>query len=286
MKNIRLRDISLRTIDPNNPILDFILGELDRASQASAIIFNTFDALEGDVLNALSSIYSRVYAIGPLQLLIDQLPQNNLKSIGSNLWKEEPECLEWLNLQEPNSVVYVNFGSIAVLTRQQLIEFAWGLANSKHNFLWIIRPDLVEGENATLPPEFAEETKGRGMFAGWCPQEQVLNHPSVAGFLTHCGWNSVVESLYSGVPMICWPFFADQPTICRYLCNEWGVGVEIENIERGEVERLVRELMGGKKGEEMRKKALDWKIKAQEATSLNGSSSLNLDKLVNVLLSK
>ncbi|PRQ52310.1 putative 7-deoxyloganetin glucosyltransferase [Rosa chinensis] len=168
--------------------------------------------------------------------------------MGYNLWKEETECLEWLDSKEHNSVVYVSFGSIAVMSPQHLVEFGWGLANIKVPFFLVIRPDLVVGESAILPPEFVAETKERGLIASWCPQEQVRNHPSVGGFLTHSGWNSTVESLCAGVPMLCWPFFSDQLTNCWYACNEWGIGMEISNdVKRGEVEKLVRELMGGEK---------------------------------------
>ena len=85
--------------------------------------------------------------------------------------------------------------------------------------------------------------------------------------------------------MLCWPFFADQPTNCRYCCNEWGVGMEIDsNVKRGEVENLVRELLEGEKGKEMRNKAMEWKKLAEEATAPNGSSSMNLEKLINEAL--
>ncbi|KAK9287350.1 hypothetical protein L1049_015767 [Liquidambar formosana] len=89
----------------------------------------------------------------------------------SNLWKEQPKCIDWLNSKQPNSVVYVNFGSITVMSPQQLSEFAWGLANSEKSFFWIVRPDLVKGDPAILPPEFGNETKERRMLASWCPQE-------------------------------------------------------------------------------------------------------------------
>ncbi|XVE49532.1 hypothetical protein DITRI_Ditri01bG0090200 [Diplodiscus trichospermus] len=174
------------------------------------------------------------------------IPQIPSKSIGSNLWKEQPECLQWLDSKEPKSVVDVNFGSITVMTAQQLVEFAWGLAYNKQTFLWIIRPDLVRGDSSILPPEFLEETKERGFMASWCPQEQVLNHPAIAGFLTHSGWNSTIESIGSGVPMISWPFFAEQQTNCRFACTQWGIGMEIDNnVKSDEVEKLVRELMEG-----------------------------------------
>ncbi|KAF8405854.1 hypothetical protein HHK36_007931 [Tetracentron sinense] len=282
MKEIRLRDFPsfIRTTDPNDIMLNFPLGELERAHKASAMIFNTFEIFERDVLDALSSMFPPIYTIGPLQLLQNHFSDNGLKSIESNLWQNEPGCLEWLNSKEPNSVVYVNFGSVTVMTRQQMIEFAWGLANSKQTFLWIIRPDLVAGDSAILPLEFVTETVERGKLSSWCPQEQVLKHPSIGGFLTHSGWNSTLESVCGGVPMICWPFFAEQQTNCRYTCKEWGVGMEIDSdVKRDVVEMLVRELMEGDKGKMMKNKVMDWKNLAEEATGPGGSSQLNWDKL-------
>ena len=290
MKNIRLKDLPnfIRTTDENDIVLKFVLHETERTSRASAIILNTFDSFEQDALDALSSMLPCIYTIGPLLLLADQIEDDNLKSINSNLWKEELGCVEWLNSKEPNSVVYVNFGSITVITPQQLIEFAWGLANSEKPFLWVIRPDLVVGDIAIVPPEFVTRTKNRGMLASWCPQEQILKHPSIGGFLTHNGWNSTLESVCSGVPMISWPFFAEQQINCIYCCTVWGIGMEIDNnVQRDEVENLLRELMDGKKGSEMKKKVLEWKTKAEVATRPGGTSYQNLDKLIaEVLLTR
>ncbi|KAJ9166571.1 hypothetical protein P3X46_021303 [Hevea brasiliensis] len=288
MKGIRLRDIPpfIRTTDPGDAMIDFIISETERCQKASAIILNTFDALEHDVLTALSTLLPPVYSIGSLHLLLDNVEDKDLKLIGSNLWKEESGCLEWLDSKEPNSVVYVNFGSITVMTNEQLVEFAWGLANSNKTFMWVIRPDLVAGHTAVLPPEFVTVTKERGLLASWCPQEQVLSHPSIGGFLTHCGWNSTLESICAGVPMICWPFFAEQQTNCRYICSEWGIGMEINSdVKRNEVESLLIELMEGDKGKEMKKKAMEWRQMAKEATaSLGGSSVQNLENVINQAL--
>ncbi|XP_009341756.2 (R)-mandelonitrile beta-glucosyltransferase [Pyrus x bretschneideri] len=292
MKDIRLKDIPsfMRTTEPDDQMLDFILVETERAKKASAIILNTFHDFEREVLDALSTLLPPVYSIGPLNLQIGQIPvDKELKSIRSNLWIEEPECLEWLHTKEPNSVVYVNFGSITVMTNEQLTEFAWGLANCKKTFLWVIRPDLVGGDSAVVPQEFVEETKDRSLMASWCPQEQVLSHPAIGGFLTHCGWNSTLESVCGGVPMVCWPFFAEQQTNCRFSCKELGIGLEIEgDVKRKYVEGLVRKLMDGKEGKEMRKKALEWKKLAKEASSgPNGLSFVDFDTMVNqVLLSQ
>ncbi|PRQ52313.1 putative 7-deoxyloganetin glucosyltransferase [Rosa chinensis] len=289
MKDIRLKDLPsfFRTTDPNDTMFNFIMEATDKVHKADAFVFLTFDALEQDVLDAMSSMFdqSLVYAIGPLELLLSQIPDGPLKQIGYSPWKEDIECLEWLENKAPNSVVFVNFGSIAVLTPKQLVEFGWGLANSKFHFFWVIRPDLVIGESAILPPELVAETKERGLISSWCPQEQVLNHPSVGGFLTHCGWNSTIESLTAGVPMLCWPFFADQQTNCFYTCSKWGIGMEISNdVNRDEVEKLVRELMEGEDGEKMKTKIMEWKQLAEEATAPDGSSFTNLDNLVNQIL--
>lgn len=288
MKGIRLRDIPsfVRTTDPEDFMLKFVKAETERAKKASAIVLNTYDALEHEGLVSLASMLPPVYSIGPLHLLLNQVTDSDLKLIGSNLWIEESGCLEWLDSKEPSSVVYVNFGSITVMTSDQLTEFAWGLANSDQTFLWVIRPDLVAGDSAMLPPEFVSATKERGLFASWCSQEQVLSHPSIGGFLTHNGWNSTIESICGGVPMICWPFFAEQQTNCRYCCTEWGIGMEINSdVKRGEVESLVRELTGGEKGSEMRKKTREWKKMAEEAISTStGSSCMNLDDMINKVL--
>ncbi|CAN6574025.1 unnamed protein product [Malus baccata var. baccata] len=235
MKDIRLRDLPgcFRTTDPNDIVFNFAMEAVDRVDKASAVVVHTFDVLEPDVLDALSSMPPPVYAIGPLQLLLNQLPKDPLKHMGYSLWKEETGCLEWLNDKAPNSVVYVNFGSIAVMTPQQLVEFGWGLAN-------------------------------------------------IGGFLTHSGWNSTIESLSSGVPMLCWPVLAEQYTNCYYTCNEWGSGLEIDSdVKRDEVEKLIRELMEGEKGKKMKIMAMEWKKLAEESTGPHGSSSKNLENLVN-----
>ncbi|KAK7412114.1 hypothetical protein VNO78_03562 [Psophocarpus tetragonolobus] len=234
MKNITLRDLPAiyRTTDPNDILLDFVVEQIEATSKASAIILPTFDALERDVLDALSTMFPKLYTIGPLELLLDQTSESTFDSIKCNLWKEECECLEWLDSQEPKSVLYVNFGLIYLRVK----------------------------------PQFC--------------------HPAVAGFLTHCGWNSTLESITNGVPLICCPFFNDQTLNCRYICREWAFGMEMDsdNVTRDEVEKLVKELLEGEKGKEMKKKAIEWKKMAQEATNINSSSYLNLEKLVNELL--
>ena len=150
---MRLRDFSswIRTTDGNDYVLHFTIYEAQRASMATAVILNTFDDLERPVLEALAPIVPPVYPIGPLDLLFHAIPNPQLKSMNIRLRKEDQSYLEWLGQREPGSVVYVNFESMTVMTNDQLIEFAWGLAKSTHHFLWIIRPDLAKGKAAVLP---------------------------------------------------------------------------------------------------------------------------------------
>nr|CAB3448062.1 unnamed protein product [Digitaria exilis] len=287
MPGIRLKDIPsfIRTTDRDDVMLNFDGGEAQNARKARGVILNTYDALEQGVVDALRREFPRVFTVGPLAAFAAHAG-GELDAIGGNLWKEDTSCLRWLDAQQrPGSVVYVNFGSITVMSAAQLAEFAWGLAASGRPFLWVIRPDLVSGENAMVPEEFIVKTKERGVLASWCPQELVLSHPSVGLFLTHCGWNSTLESICAGVPMLCWPFFAEQPTNCHYVCAKWGIGMEIDgDVRREEVARLVREAMDGDSGKAMRVKAMAWKERAREAVEKGGSSRKNLDRLVQFLI--
>ncbi|XP_059432776.1 linamarin synthase 2-like [Corylus avellana] len=283
MKNMRLKDLPsfIRTTDTNEIMFDFMRLEIRNCLNSSAIIFNTFDEFENDVLEAISAMFPHIYNIGPLPLLGQHVPDSQLKSLSSSLWKEDFKCLQWLDKRESQSVVYVNYGSITIMTEQHLKEFAWGLANCKHPFLWIVRPDVVLGDSANLPEDFLEEIKERGLLLSWCPQEQVLAHPSIGVFVTHCGWNSTLESICFGVPVICWPFFADQQTNCRYACTTWGIGMEVnQDVKRDEIETLVKEVMEGDKGKTMKQHALEWKKKAVEATDIGGSSYKSFEMLI------
>ncbi|KAL6845724.1 hypothetical protein ACP4OV_024299 [Aristida adscensionis] len=294
-KQTRLRDLPsfIRSTDPNEYMVHFALKVTEQMAGADAAIVNTFDELEQEALDEMRRTMipatASIHTLGPLNFLAEEVvPQGGeLDALGSNLWKEDASCFAWLDGRAPRSVVYVNYGSITVMSNEELVEFAWGLANSGHDFLWIIRPDLVHGDAAVLPPEFVAAVEGRGLLASWCPQEKVLRHAAVGVFLTHSGWNSTVESLCGGVPMLCWPFFAEQQTNCRYKCVEWGVAMEIgHDVRREAVEEKIREAMGGEKGKEMRRRAGEWRDTARRATRPDGRSYANLEKLINdVLLS-
>jgi hypothetical protein len=269
---------------------DFFFQNVINQSQgtllADGLILNTFDELEGPVLEALSVNFP-VYAIGPLLLSQSfhcKEKDGFLDEV--SMWKEERSCFTWLGTRKPSSVMYVCLGSLAVLSNEQLLEFAWGLASSNQSFLWVVRPDIVHGESAVLPKEFMEETRDRGLLVGWAPQIKVLSHPSVGGFLTHSGWNSTLESISTGVPMICWPFFAEQQTNTKFVCEEWGIGLQMKKtVRREELALLVCNLMKGEVGDEIRRRIRQVKETAERAVE-EGGSSHNLDKLLNQICIK
>jgi len=285
MKNTRLKDIPsfIRVTSLDDIMFDFLGSEARNCLKSSSIIINTFQDLDGEALDALKEKNPNIYTIGPLDLLGRHFPEKEkgFMSVGSSLWKNDSNCLTWLDKWEPNSVIYVNYGSITVMTAQHLKEFAWGLANSKLPFLWITRPDVVMNDSVALPQEFFDEIKDRGYIASWCIQEQVLSHPSVGVFLTHSGWNSTLESISADVPMICWPFFAEQQTNSRYVCANWEIGMEVNHdVKREEITNLVIEMMKGEKGMQMRQKSVELKKKAVRATDVGGASYNDFYKLM------
>ncbi|XP_071686830.1 UDP-glycosyltransferase 85C1-like [Rutidosis leptorrhynchoides] len=284
MEGIRLKDLPefIRVTSPNDIAFTFLLEVAQKADNVSHMIFHTFEDLEASLIEEIRFVFPNVYNVGPLQLLLNQKQESKSSEFsGYSLRHEEPECVQWLESKEPNSVVYVNFGSIAVMSLQDLVELGWGLVNSKYEFSWIIRNDLVDGKPSVLPKELEDAINEKGFVGSWCTQEEVLNHRSIGGFLTHGGWGSIIDSLSSGVPMICCPFLGDQLTNCRQMCKKWEIGMEIEkNTKRDEVEKLLRMLMEGEEGKIMRNKALEWKKMAEMATGSCGSSSLDIEKLI------
>ncbi|KAL9236820.1 hypothetical protein vseg_011450 [Gypsophila vaccaria] len=288
MNGIQLKNFPsfIRSIDENHPLYLYMRNLVER-SKGVPLIFNTFKALDHDLLDDISNLLlsTDVYAIGPLH----SLAPNSLElgSIGCNLWKEDVKTLKWLDAKEPNSVLYVSFGTTLFMTNEQLVEFSWGLANSNYDFLWIIRPDIVVGGGSSIiSPEFLDEVKDRGMITSWCAQEEVLKHRSVKVYLSHSGWNSTLESISSGVPLICWPSYADQPVNCWLACEKLGIGLEMKSsVGRGEVEEVIRDAMDGKKGEEMKKNVIELKKLSEEAISLNGSSKLDCGKFIDYVTS-
>lgn len=194
-------------------------------------------------------------------------------------------CMSWLNDKPSCSVVYVSFGSLAALNQDQMGELAWGLKGSNYYFLWVVR----ESEESKLPKNFIEETSEKGLVVSWCPQLEVLAHESIGCFVSHCGFNSVLEALSLGVAMVAMPQWSDQPTNAKYIEDVWRTGIRALPDEKGLVGRevvgkCIKEVMEGEKGKRLKANAKKWKNLAKEAIEEGGSSDKDIDEFVAKLL--
>ncbi|XP_059667889.1 7-deoxyloganetic acid glucosyltransferase-like [Cornus florida] len=269
-----------------NPVLQFFINQTLAMTRASALILNTFDGLESPIISKLLSFFPKIYTIGPLHALLESRIKDHLllshSSSNGSLREQDRTCLAWLDSQPSKSVVYINFGSLVMITPDQLMEFWYGLVNSEKPFLWVIREDLLLGEDMVneTPQELTMRTRERGCIVGWAPQEEILAHRAVGGFLTHSGWNSTLESIWAGVPMICWPQLADQQVNSRCVSELWKLGIDIKDTcDRSTVEKVVRDLIEGKR-EEIMKSSDDIARMARDSVREGGSSYCNLEKLV------
>ncbi|KAI3789242.1 hypothetical protein L2E82_02034 [Cichorium intybus] len=255
-------------------------------SKVKWVLGNSFMELEKDVIMSLNDAGHVFWPVGPI------LPATLVgkeEDVDLDLFKSDTEsnCLEWLNIQKPSSVVYISFGTLLNLSKKEIESIAVCLKNIKRPFLWVMRPP----ENPELPEsEFLEEIKEQGLIVKWSPQTAVLSHPSVGCFLSHCGWNSLLESLASGVPIVACPQWSDQPTNAKLVTDVWCVGVKLKKSSDGfvngeELGRCVEEVMSGPKSEGFKKRAAEWKTAAREALADGGSSDKNIQMFVNEIIS-
>ncbi|KAH6810492.1 hypothetical protein C2S51_024254 [Perilla frutescens var. frutescens] len=273
---LRFKDLPLRATEEIPEAVEEFLQSYMNIRSSSAVIWNTVESLDEWPLQQLQQHWPLpFFTIGPFHKMSPPLP--------TSLMEEDTICLSWLDKRAPNSVIYVSLGSMAIIGEEELHELAWGLAKSEQPFLWVVRPSLLNGSDAmgSLPEGFKNLVGERGLIVKWAPQKKVLEHSAVGGFLSHCGWNSTLESLCEGVPMVCRPCFADQLVNARYLTHVWRVGVGLEKS----VESAVSTLMSSDCGREMRERAVGMKLEIESAMKLGGSSSDSLDQLVKFIVS-
>ncbi|XP_057442279.1 UDP-glycosyltransferase 71K2-like [Lotus japonicus] len=259
----------------------------ERFRETKGIIVNTFSELEQDAIDALSDGHTPpIYVVGPL---IDfKGPSNpNLNQAQHN------SLLKWLDEQPPCSVVFLCFGSRGSFDSSQTREIALGLQRSGVRFLWALRsPTTTDNEEKTLPEGFLEWMEGsrRGMLCEWAPQVEVLAHKAIGGFVSHCGWNSILESLWFGVPILTWPIYAEQQLNAFRMVREWGLAVELRmDYRKGsalviaeEIEKGLKHLMD--RDNIVHKKVQEVKEMARKAVLNGGSSFLSVRELVDNMI--
>ncbi|GLJ36111.1 hypothetical protein SUGI_0724470 [Cryptomeria japonica] len=242
------------------PVLQQAYG-LGKESCAATVV-NTFDGLEAEYVRYLEESTGKpVWCIASLRK-----PQQGIDN--------ESECIHWLDTQKENSVIYVSFGSQAFLSEDQTKALARGIAASNQPFIWTIKDPVGGRVNSCdfLPEGFIEATRDRGkVIHGWVPQLLILSHPSTAFFMTHCGWNSTLESITAGVPMVGWPMAFDQFANARLVIEQLGFGLQIcegyDAIPSSDiVETTVKAAMTAEIGREMRQRALKIKESINEAS--------------------
>ncbi|KAI7741501.1 hypothetical protein M8C21_007731 [Ambrosia artemisiifolia] len=284
--------------DRKNDAYERVLHNVKRCVMAHGIVVNSFKGLESGAIEVLLNEEPgkpMVYPVGPL------VRSGSVESKGVN----ESSCLKWLDDQPCGSVLYICFGSGGTLCSEQVIELAMGLELSEQRFIWVVRTPNDKVVDATyfnindhegifdfLPKTFLERTKNRGLVVpNWAPQAQILNHSSTGGFLTHCGWNSVLETIVQGVPMIVWPLYAEQKMNALLLTEGLKVAMRAKLNENGIVDRLeivrvVTGLLKGDEGKAIRSRTQELKEAALSALSKDGCSTKTLDQLASKLKNK
>ncbi|XP_057950629.1 anthocyanidin 5,3-O-glucosyltransferase-like [Malania oleifera] len=264
-------------------------------AKSAGIIVNTFRLLEENAIKTIEEGLCvpgdrtpPIFCMGPLVTT-------------SAAADKKHDCLIWLDSQPERSVVFLCFGSRGQFSEAQLKETAAGLERSGTRFMWVVRnppaggetgPNLAGGKaslESLLPVGFLDRTRDRGLVVrDWAPQAAVLSHDSVGGFVTHCGWNSILEAVRGGVPMVAWPLYAEQRLNRTALVAAMGVALPVNVSENGfvsadELAERVSELMDSEKGKAVRERVAAMRDGAMEAMRAGGSSIVDLAKFVDSL---
>lgn len=264
-------------------------------------ILNTFEEMEAEYIKEYrKATGNKIWCVGPVSLCnkdaLDMAQRGNNNNIAA---VDEHQCLRWLDSQEPGSVIYACLGSQSNVIPSQSIQLGLGLEASNRPFIWVVRGNEAgkEVEKWILEYGFEERTKGRGfVIRGWAPQVLILSHPAIGAFLTHCGWNSTLEGISAGVPLITWPLFADQFANEKLAVQILKIGVKVgvekpvkwaeeEKIGvlvmKDDVKEAIERMMDrGEEGEERRKRAKKLGEMAKKAVERGGSSHLNITQLI------
>ncbi|GJN00361.1 hypothetical protein PR202_ga17786 [Eleusine coracana subsp. coracana] len=264
-------------------------------AEADGVIMNTFTEMEPEYVAGYAAARNmKVWTVGPVSLYHQNVA--TLATRGNATAIDADECLRWLDGKEPSSVIYVSFGSISQADPKQVIELGLGLEASGYPFIWVVRNAEEDETVRDFLRELEARVAGRGLLVKeWAPQVLILSHAAVGGFVTHCGWNSTMEAVTAGLPVVTWPHFTDQFLNEKMAVEVLDIGVSVGVkepltyqavkkeivVRRDVVEKAVRSVMdGGEEGEERRRRARALADKARVAVQEGGSSHDNLLDLV------
>ncbi|EFJ20351.1 hypothetical protein SELMODRAFT_33343, partial [Selaginella moellendorffii] len=197
--------------------------------KAKCVVVNFFYALEHGVFAGLrAKFHQTVVPVGPLlpPAFLGTENGSNKPTTLPGMWPADDTCKQWLDHQQDGTVLYVSFGSNATLTMDDFVRLARGLGLCKQLFLSTLVPGSSLDELLKVVRRNSVY-EGQSCTVSWAPQLQVLLHPAVGWFVTHCGWNSTLESICAGVPMLCWPLTAEQNLNCKFIADEWKIGVRL-----------------------------------------------------------
>ncbi|EYU34480.1 hypothetical protein ABFS82_10G093700 [Erythranthe guttata] len=289
----------LKEAESQSIITKLLSVAFENVKNADFLLHNTVQQLESETLLYLNKQLPN-YAIGPINFSESPAITNN-KSVVSktSLWSES-DCTKWLGSKPHGSVLYVSFGSLVQTSKQVIEEVANGLLLSEVNFIWVVRLGIAGfgddcGDNNVLPLGFEDEIKlkGRGLIIPWCDQIRVLSNPAIGGFLTHCGWNSTLESMWCGVPMICYPIDWDQVTNRKLVVDDWKIGVNLcdnygnkSSLDRKKVGEKIKQFMSEATWKSLKLEAVKIKQILEEAVEIDGSSEVNFGNFVKDLRAK
>ncbi|CAH2061391.1 unnamed protein product [Thlaspi arvense] len=248
------------------------------------VLVNSFYELESEIIESMSDLKPMI-PIGPLvsPFLLGDGEDETLDGKNLDMWKSDGGCMEWLDKQARSSVVYISFGSLLESSENQVESIATALRNRGVSFLWVIRP-MEKGQNVVVLQEMVKE--GQGIVIEWGPQERILGHVAISCFVTHCGWNSTIETVATSVPVVAYPNNIDQPLDAKLLVDVFGIGVRMRNdavdgeLKVAEVERCIAAVTEGPAAADMRKRATEMKYAARSALAPGGSSARNLDSFI------
>ncbi|KAJ0465850.1 putative 7-deoxyloganetin glucosyltransferase [Helianthus annuus] len=253
--------------------------EIRELSRAHGLILNTFKALDGPILSHIHSICPNLYPIGPIHthLAVRQEAERLIPLLNYSR-EENKDCITWLDLQQPKSVLYVNIENKVQLEWVQTRELWHGLVNSGKKFLWVRRAESIL-EEGRVPPKILKGTKERGCIVDSASNVHVLAHKAIGGFLTCGQWDSIIQGIVEDVPTICCPLSLDQQVNSRFVSKAWKIGLDVEwRWERNIIEKMVRDVMELKDG--LIDNANTKKYSGRKSVRKGGSSYARLDQLI------